>query len=568
MTVWARTRLLLKLVAPTDLTQWLISRYNAHMFLRSCVLALFILTARLAFASPVTVQASPDVVVYGGVPCGIAASITAAREGAKVVLIEPTKHVGGLSTSGINTAESEHMLKWTIGGFADEFYRRLGKHYGSGKPEYFFESSAAEKVYLEMLKEAGVDVRYGASVDRVTRDGTRIAGITLTDGSALKAKVYIDASYEGDLMARTGVKYAVGREAKAEFGEEAAGIRFDKTPRKARTVDAMGNLLPGISAWAKDLKDGDAHPAPMNYNFRLTVAKDPKLQAPIPAPKHYDARRYALLADWLRGQTAQKKSVKLADIIDLYARRNGKFELNNKQASIISLGHFGGQFGWSDGSYEQRAKIYEDHLDYTLGLLHFLAADDAVPENVRTEMKSLGLHKDEFIDNGNLPYQLYVREARRMRGDYVMTQKDVQEDRRKDDSIGMSSHFIDSHHVQRVALNENEFVNEGRIWRMGYANQIAYRALTPKAAECTNLLVPGAASYTHVAFCTLRLESVWMITGHAAGVAGAMAAKDGIDVQNLDVLALQKKLREQKQVVDFIPGQPEKCEHLNGPPEF
>lgn len=534
--------------------------------------ALFTITAHAA---------SPDIVVYSGVPCGIAASITAAREGASVVLIEPTKHVGGLSTSGINTAESEHMLKWTIGGFADEFYRRMGRHYEETKAQqtyphkdkrldtiYFFESSVAEKVYLDMLKEAGVEVRYGASVNTVTKEGTTITGITLTDGTKLTAKVFIDASYEGDLMARAGVKYAVGRESKAEFGEEAAGIRFDKTPRKARTVDAQGKLLPGISAWAKDLTEGAAHRATMNYNYRLTVAKDPQFQVPIPAPKHYDATRYSLLADWLRDQTAQKKPMKLYDIIDLYERRNGKFELNNKQSAIFSLGHFGGQFDWPDASYEQRARIEEDHMDYTLGLLHFLATDKAVPAKVQQEMKALGLHKDEFADNSHLPYQLYVREARRMRGEHVMTQHDVQTDRRKPDSIGMSSHFIDCHHVQRVALNEMEFVNEGRIWRMGYANQIPYRALTPKSAECTNLLVPGAASYTHVAFCTLRLESTWMITGHAAGVAAAMAVKEAIPVQKVNITALQEKLRAQNQVIDFLPGQPEKCEHLNGPPEF
>lgn len=522
----------------------------------------------LAFLLSATQLSAADIVVYGGVPCGIAASITAAREGAKVVLIEPTKHVGGLSTSGINTAESEHMLKWTIGGFADEFYRRLGAHYQTGGPEYFFESSIAEKIYLEMLREAGVEVRFGASVDKVAKEGARITEIVLTDGSKLQAKVFIDAGYEGDLMARAGVKYTVGREAKAEFGEEAAGVRFDKTARQARTVDERGELLPGISAWAKDLHEGDAHRAPMNYNFRLTVAKDPKLQVPIPAPKHYDEKRYALLANWFRDQTKQKKPVKLADIIDLYGRRNGKFELNNKQSAIYSLGHFGGQFDWPDASYEQRMRIYQDHMDYTLGLLHFLATDASVPVNVQEEMKSLGLHKDEFIDNYNLPEQLYVREARRMRGEHVVTQQDVQEDRRKPDSIGMSSHFIDCHHVQRVALNENEFVNEGRIWRMGYAYQIPYRALTPQAAECTNLLVPGAASYTHVAFCTLRLESVWMITGHAAGIAAAMAVKDDVAVQKVPLGPLQGKLRSQKQVVDFIPGLPEKCEHLNGPPEF
>ncbi len=522
-----------------------------------------------------------DVITYGGTPAGIAASIHAARDGARTLLIEPTKHVGGLSTSGINTAESEHMLAWTIGGFADEFYRRMGRHYEQNKERltyphkdkrldtlYFFESSVAEKTYLEMLKEAGVEVRYGASVDTVRKDGLKIVAITLTDGTELSAKAFVDASYEGDLMARAGVRYAVGREAGAEFGEEAAGIRFDKTPRIARTVDAQGNLLPGISAWAKDLKEGEAHRAPMNYNFRLTVAKDPQLQVPIPSPKNYDASRYALLAGWLRDQAAQKKPVKLADLIDLYERRNGKFELNNKQSAIISLGHFGGQFDWPDAGYAQRAQIYEDHLNYTLGLLHFLANDAAVPANVRSEMKSLGLHKDEFTDNGHLPYQLYVREARRMRGAYVMRQQDVQTERRKPDSIGMSSHFIDCHHVQRVAVSPDAFVNEGRIWRMGFANQIPYRAITPKAEECANLLVPGAASYTHVAFCTLRLESTWMIVGHAAGLAAAEIARKGIPAQSVDVPALQKKLQAQGQVVDFLPGKPEKCELLNGPPEF
>ena len=192
-----------------------------------------------------------------------------------------------------------------------------------------------------------------------------------------------------------------------------------------------------------------------------------------------------------------------------------------------------------------------------------------MPESLRTEMRGWGLHKDEFADNGNFPYQLYVREARRMRGAFVVTQRDVQDDRRKPDAIGISSHFIDSHHVQRVALSPTEFVNEGRIWRIGRAYQIPYRALTPRAGECTNLLVPGAASFTHVAFCTYRLESVWMIGGHAAGVAAATASKENRPVQDLDVPALQRRLREQRQVVDFVPGQPERFQGgTAGPPEF
>ncbi len=528
---------------------------------------ILLLVSCLVFAHS-SLHAAPTVCVYGGTPCGIAAAITAAREGADVVLIEPTKHVGGLSTSGINTAESEHMLKWTIGGFALEFYKRLGDVYGTKQAEYFFESSVAEKVYLEMLREAKVTVKYGVWLEGVKKEGAKLTEIRLSDGSEIAAAVFIDASYEGDVLAQAGVKYAVGRESKAEYGEEAAGVRFDKTARQARTVNEKGELLPGISAWAKDLKEGEAHRGVMNYNFRLTVAKDPALQVPIPAPRQYDASRYALLEGWLKEKTGRKEAVKLTDIIDLYGRRNGKFEMNNRQNAIFSLGHFGGQFDWPEADHAKRAEIYQDHWDYTLGLLHFLATDASVPANVQTEMKGLGLHKDEFADNGHLPYQLYVREARRLRGQIVVTQQDVQTDRRKADSIGMSSHFIDNHHVQRVALNEHEFVNEGRIWRMGYAYQIPYRSLLPKAEECQNLLVPCAASFSHVAFCTLRLESVWMITGHAAGVAAAMAVKEAVPVQDVPLAALQDKLRSQDQVVDFMPNQPEKCEHLNGPPEF
>lgn len=495
-----------------------------------------------------------DVVVYGGVPCGIAAAITAARSGARTILIEPTRHVGGLSTSGINTAESEHMLHWTIGGFARAFYERLGREYGTGKAEFYFESSVAEKVYLAMLREAGVTVRYSLEVEGVIKSGRRIRAIRMSDKSEIQGHVFVDAGYEGDLMARAGVSSAIGRESRDEYGEDAAGVRFDKTPTRAATVDSSGKLLAGISGWTHNLKEGAAHPAPMNYNFRLTFARDAALRKPIPAPQKYDPARYALLVNWL--QTAS--NVALNQILDLYARRNGKFEVNNKQVAIISIGHFGGQFDYAAASYPRRREIIADHWDYTLGLLYFLANDNRVPPRLQAEMRQWGLHAQEFTDNGYLPYQLYVREARRMKGAYVMRQSDCTTGRRKDDAIAISSHFIDCHHVQRLAVSESAFVNEGRIWRLGWAHQIPYRALTPRPDECENLLVPGAASYSHVAFCTYRLESVWMMGGHAAGLAAAMAAKGDRNVQRVDVSKLQQILRAQKQVVDFVSGMPER----------
>jgi hypothetical protein len=514
-----------------------------------------------------------DLVVYGGVPCGVAAAVAAARAGAAVLLVEPTNHVGGLSTSGINTAESEHMLKWTIGGLALEFYERLGRHYGTNKPEYYFESSVAERAMLDMLAEAKVEVRFGLRVERVRKSGARIEAVTLTDGSDVAAKAFVDAGYEGDLMARAGVDYTWGREATKDFDEPLAGFRLDPQPRKGRTVDDAGKLVPGISVHWNDIPaPGTGDRKVMNYNYRLCLTKAADKRVPVPAPAAYDAGRYKMLADWSAERSAAGKPIKLADVLDLYARRNGKFECNNKQAAVVSLGHFGGQFGYPDGDYAARDQVVADHRAYTLGLLHFLATDESVPAAARAEMKAWGLYKDEFADNGNWPYQLYVREARRMRGAYVVRQQDVQDDRRKDDAIGVSSHFIDSHHVQRVAVDADHWANEGRIWRIGWAYQIPYRAMTPKPDQCANLLVPGAASYTHVAYCTLRLESVWMIAGHAAGVAAAMAAGVGgtkaSDVQAVDVADLKARLAKQKQVVDFAPGQPEKCERLNGPPEF
>ncbi|MDR3405471.1 MAG: FAD-dependent oxidoreductase [Chthoniobacter sp.] len=522
-------------------------------------LPVFLFGVTAAFGQ--TATPSYDVVVYSGVPCGISASIAAAREGAKTLLIEPTRHVGGLNTSGLNTAETEHMLKWTFGGIAQEFYTRLGQHYGKPGPAYYFESGVAEKTFLAMLNEAKVEVRYGQRVEKVEKDRARIRSITLSDGSTVTAKVFIDAGYEGDLMARAGVSYTWGREAREEFNEEAAGIRFDKTTRKAATVDDAGKLLPGMSGWARDFHELAADKTVMNYNWRLCFSNDPAWRVPIPEPQHYDRARYRFLENWLREKTAANQVVKLDDIIDLYSHapnRPDKKEVNNKQAAIISIGDFGAQREYPDADYATRDKIIAEHTDYTLGLFHFLATDEAVPEKLRAETAQWGLHKEEFADNGNWPYQLYVREARRMRGAYVMTQRDVQEDRRKPDAIAMGSHFIDCHHVQRLAVSPTEFINEGRIWRVGYAYQIPYRALTPNPTECTNLLVAGAASYTHVAFCTYRLESTWMMGGHAAGVAAALAAHDGKEVQSIDVSALQEKLRAQKQVIDFLPGEPEK----------
>ncbi|MGV3557393.1 FAD-dependent oxidoreductase [Larkinella arboricola] len=510
-----------------------------------------------------------DVVVYGGTPGGISAAISAAREGAKVLLIEQTKHVGGLSTSGIGTAETEHMIEETFSGFALEFYQRLGDHYlktlpepekyptpfratskiyGDKRPVAFFESKQAEKTYLEMLKEANVEIWYERYVEGVTKEGAAIQSIKLDDGRTVAGKAFVDASYEGDLMARSGVSYTYGRESKEQYGESLAGVRFIDEPIDASPYDDNGNLLPGFVERAT-LTEGQADKRVINYNFRLNFTKEDD-RTPFAKPENYQPERYILLTRLLKN----KPETKLQDIIDLYKWRSwdGTFETNNKQKSVISLGHFGANLEYPDGDYAKRKAIYQDHKDWTMGLIYYLANDPSVPEKLRAETNEYGLAADEFTDNGNFPYYLYVREARRMIGAYVHTQKDILEDREKPDAICLGSHWIDSHHVQRVAISKTQFVNEGRIWEpIDRPYEISYRIITPKEEDCTNLLVPVCASTSHVAFCSIRLECTWMQLGEAAGLAAVMAGKQQVPVQKVDTEALKANLVKRGMIIDI-----------------
>lgn len=483
---------------------------------------------------------SYDVVVYGGTPGGVIAAVAAAREGARVVLIEQTRHVGGLNTSGIGTAESEHLIEETISGLPLEFYQRLGRHYGKSGPSFYFESHVAEKTFNDLLGEAKVTVLYEAFVKSAKKRGTAIQSIDLTNGTTVSGTAFIDASYEGDLMARAGVSHTHGRESRDQYGESLAGIRFIDTPIDAAPYDDSGNLLPGFVE-RSTLTEGGADQRVMNYNFRLTLSTNPD-RRPFPQPDRYEPGRYVLLTRLLKN----KPDTKLRDIIDLYSWTypKGKFESNNKQKAVISLGHFGGNVAYPDADYAQRQAIYDDHKAWTLGLMYYLANDPAVPEALRTETAGYGLSADEFRDNQNFPYCLYVREARRMVGAFVHTQKDILENRTKPDAICLGSHWIDSHHVQRVAVSKTQFVNEGRIWEaITQPYEVSYRAITPKATECSNLLVPVCVSASHVGFCSLRVESTWMQLGNSAGIAAALAVQQKKAVQALTTRDLQEKLK-------------------------
>lgn len=500
-------------------------------------------------------QSQYDVLVYGGTPGGVIAAVAAARNHAKVLLIEQTTHVGGLSTSGINTAESEHMINNAITGLAREFYVNMGLNFSNeyfesfryledmpfrkGDPAFFFESHIAEKEFLAMLKNGNVDVIYNKYLRGVNTENNRIKSIILDDGKTYAATIFIDCTYEGDLMAGAKVSYTWGRESIDQFKETYAGIRFTDDTLQARTVDKKGKLLPYFTK-NENLVPGSASERVMNYNFRPTMSKDPKNMRPITAPANYDPSRYQSLADFLK----EHPDTELKQLVGIYARGNGKWEFNNQQNSTISLGLFGGNVDYPDAAPERRKEIYQDHKDYTMGYLYFLGHDKSVPAKLKEEMLSYGYAADEFKDNENFPYYLYIREARRMQGDFVMTQHDVLTNREKLDAVALGSHWIDSHHVQRVAVSKNGFTNEGRIWHKVTAPfEISYRVILPKSSEVANLLVPVCASLSHVAFCSYRLESTWMQMGHVAGTAAALSVREHTDPRSLPIEKLQYKLR-------------------------
>ena len=496
-----------------------------------------------------------DVIVYGGTPAGVIASIAASRNYAKVLLIEQTRHVGGLNTSGINTGENQHMVDKAITGMAREFYKKLGEEYSEeyfqtfklgrslsfkkGDPAFFFESHDAEKVFNDMLREAGVDLLLDKYLTDVKTSNNTIDEIVLDDGMKLKGKIYIDCTYEGDLMARSGVSYTYGREGIDVYNESYAGVRFMDDTLESRTVDQNGQLLPYFTE-NENLVPGTGDQRVICYNFRPTMTKDPDNMRPVTRPENYDSTRYQLLADFLN----KYPETEITGLIGIYDRGSGKYEFNNRQHSTISLGIFGGNVDYPDSDYETRERIYQDHKDYTLGYLYFIGHDPRIPPKLKEQALSFGFAKDEFKDNLNFPYYLYVREARRMMGEFVFTQDDILKNRTKKDAVTLGSHWIDSHHVQRIAISDTSFTNEGRIWHVvTQPFELPYSIILPKREEIKNLLVPVCASLSHVAFCAYRLEATWMQMGQVAGTAAGLSLISKVDPHDLNIDELQYQLR-------------------------
>ena len=505
--------------------------------------------------------AEADVIVYGATPGGFCAAIAAAREGAKVVLIEPSAHVGGVNTGGLSFSDSNQTVRSTLLGLFEEWHLRVAADYAArgvklpydvavkDNSVWTYEPHVAARVTDAMLKEAGVKILTKQPLEGVEKNGARIVGLRTTAGTHT-AKIFIDATYEGDLMARAGVVWHIGRESRDEYGESFAGRQYPKEKMAINGFDSNGLPLPFITS-VRPGDDQAGEETVMVYSFRLCLTKNPANRVPFPAPKAYDPARFELVRRYFQ------KYPNAPLPWDLYPLPGDKFDANNGIGKMFSMGLVGEANGWCASDPKGRAALWEKHKQYTLEFYQFLTTDAAVPAKIRATMAELGLCRDEFPETDHWSPQLYVREGRRMDGRYTLTQKDIIDDPKKEDAIAVSSFPIDSHDCRRIALPDG-VINEGTIYpvripgrRHGYAYHVPYRAITPSASECSNLLVPVALSATHVAYSSIRVEPTWMAIGQSAGIAAALAAKAGVSVQALEYAQLRARLLAQHQVLDL-----------------
>ncbi len=487
-----------------------------------------------------------DVIVYGATASGVMAAVAAAESGARTALVGPGAHLGGMVSGGLGKTDMERQEQ-VIGGHARRFFERVGRHYGV-PVAWRFEPGVAERVLTREVETAGVDVRLGAVLAGVEANDGRISALLLEGGERLAATVFVDASYEGDLLAAAGVSHALGREARSLHGESLAGRR-ELLPgphqfRAAVPAEEAGALAPYLQPLESVGLPGDGDGKLQSYCYRVCLTADRAKGEPLAAPPGYDRDQYALVTAYLQ---ALGDGATLRDFLGIGELPNAKTDVNS--GGPLSTNLLGASWSYPGADAQGRAGIAGEHRDWAQGLLYFLGHDRSVPLGIRREIDRFGLPRDEFTDSGGWPHQLYVREARRMQGEHVLTQADVIDERRKPDSIGMGGYNIDVREVQWVSCPVSRFPDVFReVLTEGYLSvpvdpyEIPYRALLPLRSECTNLLVSVCISASHVAFSSFRMEPQLMITGHAAGVTAALAARDGSAVQDVDIAAVQDRL--------------------------
>jgi len=486
--------------------------------------------------------------IYGATSGGVIAAIHAARRGRSVLLLAFGAHVGGMTSGGLGATDIGN--KGAIGGISREFYRRLGRHYGK-QESWTFEPSAAEGLFLEMLGEAGIEVIYEQHLSQVLKEGPRILEITMESGERYRAEVFIDATYEGDLLAKAGVSFHVGREGNARYNEIFNGAHvghpnhnFKKFVDPYRIAGDPGSgLLPGISDETPP-QQGEGDHRIQAYNFRICLTDRPENRKPFPCPPGYNADQYTLLARYLE--------TGVWDLMGLsIAMPNDKTDTNNYGA--FATDHIGANYEWPEAGYARREEIFQDHVRYMQGLFWFLTHDERVPSPIQAEMQRWGLPIDEFPSTGGWPHELYVREARRMVADYVMTEHDCVGRDEAEDPVGLAAYTMDSHNCMRVVLGGRAF-NEGNVEMGGFSPYpISYRSIVPKEAECSNLLVPWALSASHIAFGSIRMEPVFMVLGQSAAEAAHLAIRSKRPVQQIDYEVLREELLAAGQVLSWPP---------------
>ena len=537
---------------------------------RATLLSVFLLSTLTASSQNAANTYEADIVIYGGTSAAITAAVQAVRMDKSVLVVSPDTHLGGLTAGGLGWTDTGD--KSAIGGLAREFYHRVWKHYdkpeawnwqpraeygdkGQGTPAidkeartmWIFEPHVAESVFENWVKEEGVVIHRDEWLDRdhgVTKDGARIVSFKTLSGKNYRGKIFIDATYEGDLMAAAGITYHVGREAGNVYGEKWNGVQvgvlhhqhhFGELKISPYVVpgDPSSGLLPKVSAEPPGEK-GAGDKRLQAYCYRLCMTNHADNRLPFPKPEGYNPNDYELLLRIL--QAGWRDMFKKFDAIP-----NHKTDTNNH--GPFSSDNIGMNYDYPEASYARRKEILAEHTRYQQGLLYFMANDPRVPDDVRTAMAQWGLAKDEFKDNGNWPHQIYVREARRMIGPYVMTEQDVLGERTVPKPIGMGSYAMDSHNVQRYVKPDGYVENEGDIGvKPKEAYRIAYDSIVPKQAECENLLVPVCLSSSHIAFGSVRMEPVFMILGQSAATAAVQSIAEEKPVQAIDYNRLQQRL--------------------------
>jgi hypothetical protein len=536
-----------------------------------------------------------DLCIYGGTSGGVVAAVQAGRMGRNVVIAEPGMHLGGMTSGGLSAVDIGDPR--SIGGIAREYFTQLAatvgvtlawdqafKGDGGGGPAtggaYAIEPHKAEQVFTDMAKEAGVKVHFGAQLASVEKDGARITELFMKNGDIFRAKVFIDTTYEGDLMAKAGVSYTLMREGNAKYGETLNGIHYTEKyrPRTNHLKPGSHGRVPGgQGVWDRDFpldpyvvkgdpksgllplinegdpgKQGEPAPGVQAYCFRLCLSTNPANMIPITAPADYDPKRYEIVARFIEACLAIGDDMDLRWFSKHDPLPNNKWDFNT---ATFGGNLPGASHGWPEANYTDRQKIAKEHENYHRGLLHFLATDPRVPEKVRKDMQRFGLPKDEFTDNGGWPHQIYVRQARRMVSDFVMTENHTFGRQPVAKSVGLGSYGTDVHEIRRI-VKDGVVIREGKIatGRDGappYA--VGYDAIVPKRGECENLFVTFALSSSHVAFASIRMEPVFMCNSQSAAAAAVMALDSNQAVQDVDYEALKAVLIMHKQVLTWPP---------------